>query len=144
MTLVHRRLKFGVLSGLLASAVIGLFGCGLDYRLSIYNVDRNPVRVFVNKNEVGRLMCTDGPLILTPTFSHGLPWEVEVIDESTSDRIGGSKILDGGNAVQFLLIKDFGVVLVPPNDPAPNLLGSIRPDCPGLPPNALPRPVPTT
>jgi hypothetical protein len=64
------------LVGLLAATVIGLAGCNLTYTLTIYNVDRDPVRIFVNGKEVGRLTCTDPALILAPTHEkaafHGI------------------------------------------------------------------------
>lgn len=132
------------IAGLLVIAAIGLAGCGLDYRLTVYNVDRDPVRILVNGKEVGRLTCTDSPLILTPTLDQGLPWEIQVIDQATAGRIGGAESLDGAEQAQTLLVRDFGLILVPPNDPVPALLVSVRPDCPGLPANALPLRLPAT
>ena len=131
-------------AALVAAAALGLGGCGLDYRLTIDNVDHDPVRIVVNGEEFGQLVCTDPPIVLTPMFGRALPWEVEVIDQATGNVIGGSVGLDGAAGRQTLLIRDFGLVLVPPTDPVPAVLSSVRRDCPAVPPNAVPGALATT
>jgi hypothetical protein len=110
----------------------------MGYRLAIYNVDRDPVRVLVNGREVGRLACTDPPLLLQTSLFNGLPWTIRIEDDASSDVIGDEMRVDGTWSNQALLVRAVGVIPVPPTSPVSAAFSSTRPDCPGVHADALP------
>jgi hypothetical protein len=129
------------MSALLSLSVVAVAGCATPYRLDVYNINRDPVLVVFNGADVGRLTCVDPPLMLTPSLADPAPWQLEVFDEATMQRIGGRQpmVLDGTWWHQAVLVADIGLIAVPPNEPVIATRLPRRPDCPGVNPDLLPR-----
>jgi hypothetical protein len=118
-------------------------GCGIQYRLAIYNLNRDPVHVLINGRDVGGLKCGDAPLMMTTSTVGVLPWRVEVVEDASGDRLA-PVTLDGSWQEQALLIADIGLIPVPPVEPEVTTNLPDGPDCPGINPAVLPRgPLPT-
>lgn len=121
--------------------VLALVGCGPQTQLAVYNVDRDPVRILVNGIEVGRLSCFDRPLVIPPAIAP-FPWRVEIFDEPTGE-VFGVHLVDGQWPIQALLIRQVGLIPVPPTEAISAAWPPEDPACPGVRPEVLPRPAPT-
>ena len=108
--------------------MVAAAGCAVSFRLTIYNADRDPVRVVVNGRDIGRLTCADPPLILSASLLDPLPWQVEIVDEATGQRLGPQTI-NGTWPNEAMLIRDVGLIVVPPAEAVGAAAFGSPPEC---------------
>jgi hypothetical protein len=123
-----RRQRLGLLTIALAAAM-GACATPTGYQLQIRNVDGPPVTVWIEGHRVGLLRCGDPPIVVrvAPNLAPP-PWDVGVFME-TGESFGQERVGQGGFSQQELLIRDIGLIAVPPTDPAAAGFAPVRPEC---------------
>lgn len=114
------------------------WGCQGGYRLTIDNVDAPAVQVILNGSSVGILACEDAPLQLSAGAGlPSLPWKI-VLRYDNGREIGPMTVGDSRLTRQTMLIRDVGVILVPPADRMPAAIAPLREGCPPIQAEDLP------
>lgn len=116
----RRRVLAGYLTLLFATA------CGPPFQMSVRNVDGPDLALVINGQAMAELPCGTGRLVIRPGLNAPLlPWRLEL--RRADGEIFASTEVDGSiGPLQELVIRDIGVIEVPPADPAAAAFAAIR------------------
>mgnify|MGYP000728182338 CR=1 FL=1 len=112
------------LAGLVA--LLFVTACGPPYQMSVRNVDGPDLALVINGQAMAELLCGTGRLVIRPGVNAPLlPWRLEL--RRADGEIFASTEVDGSvGPAQELVIRDIGVIEVPPADPAAAAFGAMR------------------
>jgi hypothetical protein len=101
----------------LALGALLLAGCA-GYGVEIRNVSAPTVRVVVNGEDLGMMLCGALPITMSSSLvGPGLPWQVDLF--RVDGKLWHSITLDGvAGRSQILAMFNEGVLLFPPTEPA--------------------------